>query len=146
MDKESWRAVIHGVAQSRTWLSNWSELNWSGKGDSIAAELFQILKDDVVKVLHSIYQNLQNSLVATGLEKVTYIPIPEKGNAKKCSNYHTIVLISHARKVMLKILEPWLQCYMNGEIPDLQARFRKSIGTRSQVVNILWLIEKTREL
>ena len=83
--------------------------------------------------------------MATGLEKVTYIPIPEKGNAKECSNYHTIVLISH-RKVVLKILEPWLQCYMNGEIPDLQARFRKSTGTRSQVVNILWLIEKTREL
>ena len=116
------------------------------KSDRIPAELFQILKDDVVKVLPSIYQNLENSLVATRLEKVSYIPIPKKGNAKECSDYHTIVLISRASKIMLKILEARLQCYMNGEIPDAQARFRKGIWTESQAVNILWIIEKAREL
>ena len=94
----------------------------------------------------SIYQNLENSLVARKLEKVSYIPIPEKGNAKECSNCHTIVLISHASKVKLKILEARLQCYMNGEIPGVQARFRKGIWTRSQAVSILWIIEKAREL
>ena len=94
----------------------------------------------------SIYQNLENSLVARKLEKVSYIPIPEKGNVKECSNYRTIVLISHASKVKLKILEARLQCYMNGEIPDVQARFRKGIWTKSQAVNILWIIEKAREL
>ena len=74
--------------------------------------------------------NLENSAVATGLKKVSSIPIPKKGNAKECSNYHTIALISHASKVMLKILQARLQQYMNGELPDVQAGFRKGRGTK----------------
>ena len=88
--------------------------------------------------------NLENSAVATGLEKV-FIPIPKKGNAKECSNYHTIALISHAGKVMLKILQARLQQYVNCELPDVQAEFRKGRGTRDQIANIRWIIEKARE-
>ena len=84
--------------------------------------------------------NLENSVVATGLEKVSFHP-----NPKECSNYHTIALISHASKVMLKIIQARLQQYMNCEIPDVQARFRKGRGTRDQIANICWIIEKTRE-
>ena len=80
--------------------------------------------------------NLENSAVATGLEKVSFIPIPKKGNAKECSNYHTIALISHASQVMLKILQARLQQYMNHELPDVQAGFRKGRGTRDQIANI----------
>ena len=89
--------------------------------------------------------NLENSAVATGLEKVSFIPIPMKGNAKECSNYHTIALISHASKVILKILQARLQQYVNHELPDVQAGFRKGRGTRDQIANILWIMEKTRE-
>ena len=86
--------------------------------------------------------NLENSAVAAGLEKISFIPIPKKGNAKKCSNYCTIALISHASKVMLKILQAWLQQYVNHELPDVQAGFRKGRGTRDQIANIHWIIEK----
>ena len=86
--------------------------------------------------------NLENSAVATGLEKSVFIPIPKKGNAKECSNYHTIALISHTSKVMLKILQARLQQYVNQEIPDVQAGFRKGRGTRDQIANIHWIIEK----
>ena len=89
--------------------------------------------------------NLENSAVATGLEKSVFIPIPKKGNAKECSNYHTIALILHASKVMLKILQSRLQRYMNRELPDVQAGFRKGRGTRDQIANIGWIIEKARE-
>ena len=89
--------------------------------------------------------NLENSAVATGLEKVSFIPIPKKGNAKECSNYRTITLISHTSKVMLKILQARLQQYMNHELPDVQAGFRKGRGTRDQIANIRWIIEKARE-
>ena len=88
--------------------------------------------------------NLENSAVATGLEKV-FISIPKKGNAKECSNYCTIALISHASKVMLKILQARLQQYVNHEFPDVQAGFRKGRGTRDQIVTILWIIKKARE-
>ena len=88
--------------------------------------------------------NLENSAVATGLEKSVFIPIPKKGNAKECSNYHTIALISHASKVMLKILQARLQQYVNCELPDVQAGFRKIRGTRDQIANILWIIKKAR--
>ena len=88
--------------------------------------------------------NLENSAVATGLEKV-FISIPKKGNAKECSNYCTIALISHASKVMLKILQARLQQYMNSELADVQAGFRKGRGTRDQIVTILWIIKKARE-
>ena len=89
--------------------------------------------------------NLENSAVATGLESSVFIPIP-KGYAKKCSNYHTIPLISDATKVMLKILQASLQQYMNLELPDVQTRFRKGRGTRDQIANIHWIIEKARKL
>ena len=89
--------------------------------------------------------NLENSAVATGLEKVIFIPIPKKGNAKECSNYCTIALISHASKVMLKILQTRLQQYVNRELPDVQAGFRKGRGTRDQIAKFRWVMEKGRE-
>ena len=89
--------------------------------------------------------NLENSAVATGLERSVFIPIPKKGNGKECSNYRTIALISHASKVMLKILQARLQQYMNRELPFVQAGFRKLRGTRDQIANIGWIIEKARE-
>ena len=90
--------------------------------------------------------NMENSAVVTGPEKVSFIPIPKKGNAKESSDYRTIVLISHASKVMLKILQDRLQQYMNWELPDVQAEFRKGRGTRDQIADIHWIIEKAREL
>ena len=89
--------------------------------------------------------NLENSAVATGMEKSVFIPTPKKGNAKGCSNYCTIVLISHASKVMLKILQARLQQYVNQELPDVQAGLRKGRGTRDQLANIRWIFEKARE-
>ena len=89
--------------------------------------------------------NLENLAVATGLEKSVFIPIPKKGNAKEGSNYRTIALISHASKVMLKILQARLQQYMNRELPDVQAEFRKGRGTRDESANFHWIIEKARE-
>ena len=89
--------------------------------------------------------NLENSAVATGLEKVSFRLIPKKGNAKECSNYCTIALISHASKVMLKILQARFQQYVNHELPDVQAGFRKSRGTRDQIANTCWIIKKARE-
>ena len=89
--------------------------------------------------------NLENSAVATGLEKVRFHSSPKKGSAKECSNYHTIVLISYASKVMLKILQARLQQYVNHELPDVQAGFRKGRGTRDQIANICWIIKKARE-
>ena len=88
---------------------------------------------------------LENSAVATGLEKVSFIPIPKKGNAKECSNYCTIALISHASEVMLKILQARLQQYVNQELLYCQAGFRKGRGTRDQIANIHWIIKKARE-
>ena len=118
--------------------------NKASGGDGIPAELFQILKDDAVKVLHSICQQMGKTAVATGLEKVSFLPIPKKGNAKECSNYHTITLMSHASTVMLKILQARLQQYVNRELPDVQAGF-KGRGTRDQIANICWIMEKARE-
>ena len=89
--------------------------------------------------------NLENSAVATELEKSVFIPIPKKGNAKECSNYLTIALISQASKVMLKILQIRLQQYMNHELPDVQAGFRKGRGTRDQIANNRYIIKKVRE-
>ena len=88
--------------------------------------------------------NLENSAAATG-KRTVFIPIPKKGNAKECSNYNTIALISHASKVMLKILQARLQQYMNCELPDVKAGFRKGRGTRDQTANIRWIMEKARE-
>ena len=86
--------------------------------------------------------NLENSAVATGLEKVSFIPIPEKGSTKECSNYRTIALISHTSKIMLKILQARLQQYVNHELPDVQAGFRKGRGTRDQIADMRWIIRK----
>ena len=89
--------------------------------------------------------NLENSAVATGLKRSVFIPIPKKGNAKECTNYRTIALISHASKVMLKLLHARLQQYVNRELPDVQVGFRKGRGSRDQIANIHWIIEKARE-
>ena len=115
-------------------------------GDGIPVELFQILKDDAVIVLHSVHQHIWKSQQWPQDWKTSvFIPIPKKGNAKECSNYRTIALISHASKVMLKILQARLQQYVNRELPDVQAGFRKGRGTRDQINNIHWIIEKERE-
>ena len=109
-------------------------------------ELFQILKDDTVKVLHSICQHIwKTQQWPQDWIRLVFIPITKKGNAKECSNYHTIALISQASKVMLKILQARLQQYVNHEVPDVQAGFRKGRGTRDQIANIRWIIEKARE-
>ena len=110
-------------------------------------ELFQILKDDAVKVLHSTCQQIWKTQQWPQDWKMSvFIPIiSKKGNAKECSNYHKIALISHASKIMLKILQARLQQYVNRELSDDQAGFRKSRGTRDQVANICWIMEKTRE-
>ena len=121
-------------------------MNKASGGDGIPAKLFQILKDDAVKVLHLIYQQIwKTQQWPQDWKRSAFIPIPKKGNAKECSNYHTIALISHASKVMLKILQARLQQYVNHEIPYVQAGFRKGRGTRDQTANIRWTIDKTRE-
>ena len=89
--------------------------------------------------------HLENSAVATGLEKLSFHSNPKKGNAKECSNYHKVALISHASKVMLKIFQARLQQYVNGELPNVQAGFRKGRGTRDQIANIRWIIKIARE-
>ena len=114
-------------------------------GDGIPVELFKILKDDALKVLHSVCQQIWKTQQWPQLEKSVFIPIPKKGNAKGRSNYLTIALISHISKVMLKILQARIQQYVNCELPDVQAGFRKGRGTRDQIANIHWIIEKARE-
>ena len=119
--------------------------NKASGGDGIPIELFQILKDNAVKVLHSICRQIwKTQQWSQDWKRSVFIPIPKKGNAKECSNYRTIALISHASKVMLKILRARLQQYMNRELPDVQAGFRKGGGTRGQIANICWIIEKAR--
>ena len=121
-------------------------MNKASGGDGIPAELFQILKDDAVKVLHSICQQIwKTQQWLQDLKRSIFIPIPKKGNPKECSNYHTITLISHASKVMVKIHQARLQQYMNNEFPNVQPGFRKGRGTRDQIANICWIIEKARE-
>ena len=115
-------------------------------GDGIPVELFQILKDDAVKVLHSICQQIwKTQQWPQDWKRSVFIPIPKKDNARECSNYRTITLISHASKVILKILQARLQQYVNCELPDVQAGFRKGRGTRDQIANIRWIMEKARE-
>ena len=106
-------------------------MNKASGGDRISAELFQILKDDAVKELHSIWQQIwKTQQWPQDWKRSVFIPIPKKGNARECSNSCTIALISHASKVMLKILQARLQQYMNRELPDVQTGFRETIGTR----------------
>ena len=121
-------------------------MNKASRGDRISVELFQVLKDNAVKVLHSICQQIwKTQQWPQDWKRSVFIPIPKKGNAKECSDYRTITFISHASKVILKILQARLRQYMNGELPDAQAGFRKGRGTRNQIANIHWIIEKARE-
>ena len=123
-------------------------MNKASGCDGIPAELFKILKHDAVKVLHSVSQQIwKTQQWPQDWKRSVIIPIPKKGNAKERSNYCTIALISHASKVMLKILQAFiysLQQYMNHELSDVQAGFRKGRGTRDQISNINWIIEKAR--
>ena len=117
--------------------------NKASGGDGIPVELFQILKDDAVRVLHSTCQQIwKTQQWPQGWKRSVFIPIPKKGNAKEFSNYCTIALIFHASKV---ILQARLQQYMNRELPDVQAGFRKGRGTRDQIPNIHWIMEKARK-
>ena len=121
-------------------------MNKASRGDGIPVELFQILKDDAVKVLYSTCQQIwKTQQWPQDWKRSVFIPILNKGNTKECSNYHTIALTSHAGKVMLKILQARLQQYVNLELPDVQAGFRKGRGTRDQIANIHCIIEKARE-
>ena len=120
--------------------------NKASRGDGIPVEIFQILKDDAVKVLHSICQQIWKTQQWPQDRKGSVlIPITKKGNVKECSNYHTVALISHTSSVMLKILQARLQQYVNHELPDVQDGCRKGRGTRDQIANIRWIIEKARE-
>ena len=125
-DGGAWWAAVYGVTQSGIRLKRLSSSSSSGD-DGIPVDLFQILKDEAVKVPHSICQLIwKTQQWPQDWKRSAFIPIPKKGNAKECSNYHTIALISHASKVTLKILQPRLQQYVNRELPDVQAGFRKA--------------------
>ena len=117
-------------------------MNKASGGNGILVELFQILKDNAVKVLHSKCQQIRK---IQDWKRSVFIPAPKKGNAKECSNYSTITLILHASKIILKILQARLQQYVNHELPDVQVGFRKDRGTRDQIANICWIIKKARE-
>ena len=122
-------------------------MNKVSGGDGITFELFQILKDDAVKVLHSICQQIWKTqqICPQDWSRSVFITITKNSNAKECSNYHTFALISHASKIMLKNLQARLQQYINQELPDFQAGFRKGRGSRDQISNIPWIIEKVIE-
>ena len=121
-------------------------MNKASGGDGIPVELFQILEDDAVKVLHSICQQIwKTQQWPQDWKRSVFIPIPKKGNAKECSDYRTVALISHTSKVMFKILQTTLQQYLNSEFPDVQAGIRRGRGTSHQISNILWIIEKAKE-
>ena len=121
-------------------------VNKASGDDGIPAELFKILKNDAVKVLHSVCKQIcQHLAVDKGLEKVSFHSNCKEGNAKECSNYRTIALISYTSKVVLNILQARLQQYLNHKLPDVQAGFRKGLGTRGQIASICWIIEKARE-
>ena len=121
-------------------------MNKTSGGDGIPVELFQIVKDDAVKVLHSICQQIwKTQQWPQDWKRSVFISNPKKGNAKECSNYQTVTLISHTGKVMLKILQAKLQQYVNCELPYVNAEFRNGRGTRNQIANICWIMEKARE-
>ena len=116
-------------------------MNKDSGGDGILVELFHILKDDAVKVLHSICQQIwKTQQWPQDWKRAVFIPIPKKGNAKECSNYHAIALISHASKVMLKSLQVRIQQYVKRELPGVQAGFRRGRGTRHQIANIRYIM------
>jgi len=118
----------------------------ASRGDGIPIELFHILRGDAVKILHHISQQIwKTQQWSQDWKRSVFIPIPKKGNAKECSKYLTIALISHASKVVLTVLQARLQQYVNCELPDVQAGFRKGRGTRDQIANIHCVIVKARE-
>ena len=128
------------------WALESIAMNKASRGDGIPVELFQIPKDDAVKVLHSKCQPIwKTQQRPQDWKRSVFIPIPKKGNAKECSNYRTIALVSHSSKV-IKILQARLQQYMNHELPDVQAGFRKGRGTRDQIANICWIIKKSERI
>ena len=130
------------------WAIGSITMNKASEGDGIPVELFQILKDNAVKVLHSIFGNLSSGhwkRSGKDWKSLVFILIPKKGNAKECTNYRKIALIPHASKVMLKILQVRLQQYVNHDLANIQAGFRKGRGTRNQIANIRWIIKKARE-
>ena len=128
------------------WALGSITMNKASGGDGIPVKLFQILKDDAMKVLHSICQQIwKTQQWPQDWKRLVFIPIPNKGNAKECLNYCTIALISHTSKVMLKILQARLKQYVNRELPDLQDGSRKGRRTRDQIANICWIIKKARE-
>ena len=129
MDREAWQAVIHGVAKSQTRLSDWTEL----------------MKSQMAKEILQIWLIWKTQHWPQDWKRSVFIPIPKKGNAKECSNYCTIALISHNSKVIIKILQARLQQYVNHGLPDVQAGFRKGRGTRDQIASIHWIIEKARK-
>ena len=121
-------------------------MNKASGGDGIPVERFQILIDDAVKCYPQYASKFGKQQWPQDWKRSVFIPIPKKGNAKECSNYHTTALISHTSKVMLKILQARLQQYVNRELPDVQAGFRKGRGTRDLIANIHCIIEKAREI
>ena len=142
--------ITHLEPDILEWEVKWAlgniTMNKASRGDKIPIVLSQILKDDAVKILHPICQQTwKTQQWSQDWKKSVFIPIPKKGNAKECSNYHTIAHISYANKIMLKNLQVRLQQYVNQEFPDVQGRFRKGRETRDQIPNIHWIIEKVRE-
>ena len=135
------------ICISLKWALGSITTNQANGGDGIPVELFQFIEDDALKVLLSICQQIcKTQQWPQNKEKSVFIPIPKKVNPKECSKYRIIALISHASKVMLEILQARLQQYMNCELMDLQAGYRKGRGTRDQIANICWIIEKARRV
>ena len=129
------------------WALGSITINKASGGDGIPVELFQILKDDAINVLPSTCQQIwKTQQWPQDWKRSVFIPIPKKGNPNECSNYHTIALISHVSKVMLKILQARLQQYMKHELPDVQAGFIKGRGTRYQIANVCWIIKKNKRI
>ena len=135
---------LHILECKVKWALESITMNKAGESDGIPAELFQILKMMLQKCCTQ-YANLENSAVATGLENFSFHSNLKARQCQRCSNYHTVALISHANKVILKILQARLQQYMNQELPDVQSGFRNGRGTRGQITNICWIIGKARE-
>ena len=128
------------------WALESITMNKASGGDGIPVELFQMLKDDAVQVLHSICQQIwKTQQWPQDWKRSVFITVPKKSNAKECSNYRTVAHTSHASKEMLKILQARLQQYVNCQLPDVQAVFRKGRGTRNQIANIRWIIKKKQE-
>ena len=127
------------------WALRSFTMNKASGGDEITVELDQVLKNDAVKVLHSVWWQIwKTQQWPQDWKRLVFLPVPKKGNTKECSNYHTILLISHASQVILKIFQARLQQYVNCELPNVQPGFRKGRGTR-EISNICWIIEKARE-